>query len=151
LAAPIKQKFCAQQTAFGRCVSRGVLEATKTEVVCFSPVDNDLERTLKALREEMRAAVPTGQVPVCRVLIEGKSRRLARPFATRSTALSGRRIETRFNTRGQGRSKRRSSTGCGDCGFEFGDDGVWIDAQVASQGHRQGHWGLPGLRERATP
>lgn len=29
------------------------------------------------------------------------------------------------------------------------DDGCGIDSQVAIQGARAGHWGLPGMRERA--
>jgi len=30
------------------------------------------------------------------------------------------------------------------------DDGVGIDEQVLNQGFRAGHWGLPGMRERAS-
>jgi len=29
------------------------------------------------------------------------------------------------------------------------DDGEGIDAKILEQGHRSGHWGLPGMRERA--
>lgn len=30
------------------------------------------------------------------------------------------------------------------------DDGIGIDAQVLARGRREGHWGLPGMCERAT-
>jgi signal transduction histidine kinase len=30
------------------------------------------------------------------------------------------------------------------------DDGIGIDAQILAQGRREGHWGLPGMRERAV-
>jgi signal transduction histidine kinase len=30
------------------------------------------------------------------------------------------------------------------------DDGTGIDAQILAQGRREGHWGLPGMRERAA-
>jgi nitrate/nitrite-specific signal transduction histidine kinase len=30
------------------------------------------------------------------------------------------------------------------------DDGNGIDPEVFQEGRREGHWGLPGMRERAT-
>jgi len=30
------------------------------------------------------------------------------------------------------------------------DDGIGIDPEILKQGRREGHWGLPGMRERAT-
>jgi signal transduction histidine kinase len=30
------------------------------------------------------------------------------------------------------------------------DDGIGIDPQVLARGRRDGHWGLPGMRERAS-
>jgi signal transduction histidine kinase len=30
------------------------------------------------------------------------------------------------------------------------DDGIGIDAEILEQGRREGHWGLPGMRERAA-
>jgi signal transduction histidine kinase len=30
------------------------------------------------------------------------------------------------------------------------DDGIGIDPHVLQQGRRDGHWGLPGMRERAS-
>jgi len=29
------------------------------------------------------------------------------------------------------------------------DDGIGLDPAVLTPGHRKGHWGLPGMRERA--
>ena len=34
--------------------------------------------------------------------------------------------------------------------ISIADDGTGIDAQVLNQGRREGHWGLVGMRERAT-
>lgn len=34
--------------------------------------------------------------------------------------------------------------------LRIGDDGCGLDAAVAESGHRPGHWGLPGMRERAA-
>ncbi len=29
------------------------------------------------------------------------------------------------------------------------DDGIGMDPQILARGHRPGHWGLPGMRERS--
>jgi len=34
--------------------------------------------------------------------------------------------------------------------IRISDDGIGIDAQILEQGRRDGHWGLPGMRERAV-
>jgi signal transduction histidine kinase len=34
--------------------------------------------------------------------------------------------------------------------IRIADDGIGIDAQTLAQGCREGHWGLPGMRERAV-
>jgi signal transduction histidine kinase len=33
--------------------------------------------------------------------------------------------------------------------MEVADDGVGIDPDVMLSGQREGHWGMPGMRERA--
>jgi signal transduction histidine kinase len=115
-----------------------------------APVDSDLARTLKALGEEMRAAVPTGQVPVCRVVIEGKARLLDPAVRDEVYRIVREAYRNAFQHARAGQIEAEIVYGVRRLWIRVRDDGVGIDAQVASQGHRPGHWGLPGMRERAT-
>jgi glucose-6-phosphate-specific signal transduction histidine kinase len=46
-------------------------------------------------------------------------------------------------------STNGSIAGDSEFSLHVRDNGLGIDSEVANQGSRAGHWGLPGMRERA--
>jgi len=105
---------------------------------------------LTTLGEELAAQSGNGAAPCVRVLLEGKQREL-NPIscATKSIGLHARRCETRSAMPERRRSKRRFTYSDSEFLLHVRDDGGGIDPEVANHGARAGHWGLPGMRERA--
>ena len=110
---------------------------------------NDLAKAISTLGEEL-AADSTGHRPVFRVAVEGQSRDL-HPIlrdevykiaaeALRNAFLHANAKQVEVEIRYDDESFR----------LRVRDDGKGIDAAVLSAQRREGHYGLPGMRERAT-
>jgi signal transduction histidine kinase len=112
--------------------------------------DNDLAKTLTALGEEMRAGIPTGRVPVCRVVIEGKPRPLDLAVRDEVYRIIREAYRNAFQHSRAAQIEAEISYGARRLWIRIRDDGIGIDPQVLTHGQRPGHWGLPGMRERAT-
>jgi signal transduction histidine kinase len=86
----------------------------------------DLGQLLQKAGEELAALRPAGhELPRFRVLVEGESRELS-PEAHEEIYQIARELRLRLH-----------------------DDGMGIDPKVLAESKRPGHWGLPGVRERA--
>ena len=68
----------------------------------------------------------------------------------RCTKLLLKRCETRSGTLGHGRSRLKSVTTLSNSGYGCRDDGKGVDPAILSSQGSEGHYGLPGMRERAT-
>ena len=110
---------------------------------------NDLAQAMSTLGEEL-AADSTGHRPAFRVAVEGQSRDL-HPIlrdevykiaaeALRNAFLHANAKQVEVEIRYDDESFR----------LRVRDDGKGIDAAVLSAQSREGHYGLPGMRERAT-
>ncbi|MGB8260249.1 MAG: two-component regulator propeller domain-containing protein [Terracidiphilus sp.] len=110
---------------------------------------NDLAQAISTLGEEL-AADSTGHRPAFRVAVEGQSRDL-HPIlrdevykiaaeALRNAFLHANAKQVEVEIRYDDESFR----------LRVRDDGKGIDAAVLSAQSREGHYGLPGMRERAT-
>ncbi len=111
--------------------------------------DSDIAQALTALGKELALQSGNGLVPRVRVLLEGKQRELNPMLRDEIYRIAREALRNAFrHARAQKIEAEITYTD-----FEFllhvRDDGDGIDTEVANQGARAGHWGLPGMRERA--
>ena len=110
---------------------------------------SDIAQALTALGKELAAQSGNGLVPCVRVLVEGKQRELDPVLRDEIYRIGREALRNAFrHSRAQ---KIEAEITYGDAEFllHVRDDGSGIDAAFANQGSRAGHWGLPGMRERA--
>jgi signal transduction histidine kinase/ligand-binding sensor domain-containing protein len=111
--------------------------------------DSDIAQALTALGNELALQSGNGLVPCVRVLLEGKQRELNPMLRDEIYRIAREALRNAFlHARAQ---KIEAEITYGDSEFllHVRDDGGGIDPEVANQGARAGHWGLPGMRERA--
>jgi len=108
---------------------------------------DDLGQAFSRIPQELGIEVPEGQ-PDFRVIVLGSARKL-RPLIRDEVYYIGRELLVN--------AFRHSRASCIEVELEYSprrfrmvvrDDGCGIDPQVLRAG-REGHWGLPGMRERA--
>ena len=145
-------------TALGIAIERAAKAITESrdavQELRSSQMDNeDLTQAVSAVGREFEAdyisTMGSSEAPKFRVLVEGKSRRLhptvqdnvyrimreAISNAFRHARASNIEVDIRY-----GRRKLR---------LRVRDDGIGMNPTVFLDRHRTGHWGLPGMRERA--
>jgi signal transduction histidine kinase len=115
----------------------------------LNPAQGDLGETLAAFGTEFTA--PAGsQRPSYRVLVEGEPRTLDPLLRDEVYRIAREAIRNAF---------RHARATCIEAelvyqtthfGIRVRDDGIGMDHHVLAQGRRDGHWGLPGMRERAS-
>jgi signal transduction histidine kinase/ligand-binding sensor domain-containing protein len=111
--------------------------------------DSDIAQALTALGKELALQSGNGSVPCVRVLVEGKQRELNPMLRDEIYRIGREALRNAFlHARAQ---KIEAEITYSDSEFllHVRDDGGGIDPEVANQGTRAGHWGLPGMRERA--
>jgi len=111
--------------------------------------DSDIAQALTALGKELALQSGNGLAPCVRVLLEGKQRELNPMLRDEIYRIAREALRNAFlHARAQ---KIEAEIAYSDSEFllHVRDDGGGIDPEVANQGARAGHWGLPGMRERA--
>jgi signal transduction histidine kinase/ligand-binding sensor domain-containing protein len=111
--------------------------------------DGDIAQALTALGKELALQSGNGLVPCVRVLLEGKQRELNPMLRDEIYRIAREALRNAFlHARAQ---KIEAEITYSDSEFllHVRDDGGGLDPAVANQGARAGHWGLPGMRERA--
>ncbi|MFL6603705.1 MAG: two-component regulator propeller domain-containing protein [Steroidobacteraceae bacterium] len=105
----------------------------------------DLQVILRELADDAGFDPP---IPI-RVVVEGKSRPIHDLVSTEVRRIAG---EALFNIARHARATSVDATitfGEQQLGLQIRDDGVGIEQGVLALGHKQGHFGLIGMRERA--
>ena len=130
---------------------KAIAEGRDTVADLRQPVmgDSDIAQALTTLGEELAAQSGNGAAPCVRVLVEGKQRELNPILRDEIYRIAREALRNAFrHARAQ---KIEAEITYGDSQFllHVRDDGSGIDLEVANQGARAGHWGLPGMRERA--
>jgi len=130
---------------------KAIAEGRDTVADLRQPVmgDSDIAQALTTLGEELAAQSGNGAAPSVRVLVEGKQRELNPILRDEIYRIAREALRNAFrHARAQ---KIEAEITYGDSQFllHVRDDGSGIDLEVANQGARAGHWGLPGMRERA--
>jgi signal transduction histidine kinase/ligand-binding sensor domain-containing protein len=140
----------ALDIALGRA-DKVIVEGRDTVSDLRQPVvgDSDMGRALTALGEELAAQSGNGAAPCVRVLVEGKQRELNPILRDEIYRIAREALRNAF--RHAQAQKIEAEITYSDSQFllHIRDDGRGIDPKVTNQGARAGHWGLPGMRERA--
>jgi ligand-binding sensor domain-containing protein/signal transduction histidine kinase len=112
--------------------------------------EGDLEISLRSLGTEISAGVESQAVPEYHVVVEGNPRDLipeVRDDVHRIVREAVRNAYRHAKARNVEIEVTFRET---DLSIRVRDDGTGVDPEILAQGQRQGHWGLPGMRERAA-
>jgi signal transduction histidine kinase/ligand-binding sensor domain-containing protein len=130
-----------QAVAEGRDAVQGLRSSTV--------VMNDLARAITTLGEGLASDQNGQRAADFRVHVEGTSRDLAPLVRDEVYRIAGEALRNSFRHAGARRIEVEIHYETRHLRMRIRDDGKGIDAQVLSAGGRDGHHGLPGMRERA--
>ena len=115
----------------------------------YSTVDNDMVQALTALGEEFTPQKDNAASAALRVVAEGKQRDLDPMLRDEVYRIAREALRNAFRHAEAHRIEAEITYGDSQFLLRIRDDGKGIDPKVLDQGSRAGHWGLPGMRERA--
>ena len=111
--------------------------------------DKDVADALTDLGEELAAQSDNGTAPFVRVLVKGKSRELDPLLRDEIYRIAREALRNAFRHAKAQTIEAEITYGESEFLLHVRDDGGGIAPRVANSGARAGHWGLPGMRERA--
>jgi ligand-binding sensor domain-containing protein/signal transduction histidine kinase len=111
--------------------------------------NNDLASAITAVGEEFAAHNRQPDSAVLRVLVEGAPRRLQPILRDEIYRIAREALRNAFLHAEARRIEAEITYGEALLRLRIRDDGCGIDPTVLGQGSRAGHWGLPGMHERA--
>jgi two-component sensor histidine kinase len=116
-----------------------------------SPVVNqDIAQALGALGQELAPTQTNDGTPLFRVLVEGKPRDLDPILRDEIYRIAREALRNAFRHAKAHIIEAEITYGESQFSLRVRDDGHGIDPGIFRQGRRAGHWGLPGMRERAN-
>jgi signal transduction histidine kinase/ligand-binding sensor domain-containing protein len=124
---------------------RGTVEDLRSSNI----IDQDLERALSALGEELLPGNGNLNSTAFGVLVEGKPRRLDPVFRDEVYRIAREALRNAFHHSQAEKIEAEMTYGESKFVLRIRDNGNGIDPMYLDQGMRAGHWGLPGMRERA--
>jgi signal transduction histidine kinase/ligand-binding sensor domain-containing protein len=110
---------------------------------------NELSRAIAALSEELRVAQTEGLSPAVEVEVEGGGRELHPILRDEIYRITAEALRNAFRHAQAARIDVAIRHGDHEFRIAVKDNGKGIDPEILKQGSRRGHWGLPGMRERA--
>jgi signal transduction histidine kinase/ligand-binding sensor domain-containing protein len=130
---------------------KAILEGRETVTdLRDSPLgDTEISHALTALVEEIAAQSSNGGIPCVRVLVEGKPRDLDPMLRDEIYRIAREALRNAFHHAKAQKIETEITYSPLQFLLRVRDDGSGIDPEVANHGARAGHWGLPGMRERA--
>jgi signal transduction histidine kinase len=111
--------------------------------------DSDIAEALTALGKELALQSGNGLAPCVRVLLEGKQRELNPMLRDEIYRIAREALRNAFLHAQAQKIEAEITYSDSEFLLHVRDDGGGLDPKVANQGARAGHWGLPGMRERA--
>ncbi len=140
--------------ALGVALDRGaeaITAARDTVQELRSPpsATNELSSAIAALSEELRVAETEGLSPAVDVEVEGAGRELHPILRDEIYRITAEALRNAFRHSKATRIVVIIRHGDREFSIAVKDDGKGIDPEILKQGSRRGHWGLPGMRERA--
>jgi ligand-binding sensor domain-containing protein/signal transduction histidine kinase len=111
--------------------------------------DRDLGQTISLLGKELLPS-PHGKDVRLNLMVEGKSRLLDETVHDEVYRIAREALRNSFQHSSAKNIESEISYGEETFSLRIRDDGIGIGDRILDQGQRPGHWGLPGMRERAT-
>jgi signal transduction histidine kinase len=111
--------------------------------------EKDVADALTDLGQELAAQSDNGTASFVRVLVEGKPRELDPLLRDEIYRIAREALRNAFRHAKAQKIEAEITYGDSEFLLHVRDDGSGIAPQVANRGARTGHWGLPGMRERA--
>jgi signal transduction histidine kinase len=112
-------------------------------------VTNDLAPALKSLGEELAAYETNRNFVASFVVLENTPRSLRPIYRDEICRIAGEALRNAFHHAQARRIEVEIDYGERSLQVRIRDDGKGIDPKVLNEEGRVGHWGLPGMRERA--
>ena len=115
-----------------------------------SAAPSDLAHLLAAAGQELSGvAVSNGGSPAFRVTVEGPPRDIKTVLQDELYRIGREILRNAFRHACAKKIEVEIRYDAQELRLRFRDDGIGIDPKVLNEGARAGHWGLPGVRERA--
>ncbi len=112
--------------------------------------EGDLATLLEATAEELAAVPdPNQESPGFRVIVEGEPQKLTQELQDEVYRIAREVLRNAFQHAGAGQIEAEIRFDKNQLRLRIRDDGKGIDPEVLEESRRPGHWGLPGVRERA--
>ena len=112
--------------------------------------DNDLSQLLRAMGEElMESRSANHDAPTFGLTVEGERRTLVPTIQDEVYRIAREVLRNAFRHAHARRIEAEILYDANQFRLRVRDDGKGMDPQVLEKGGRAGHWGLPGVRERA--
>ena len=113
-------------------------------------LESNLESLLTAAGQELaRSSSADGEAPALRVTVEGARQPLSPLLQDEVYRIAREILRNAFHHANASRIEAEIAYDGQFFRLRIRDDGKGIDRKVLEKGARQGHWGLPGVRERA--
>jgi signal transduction histidine kinase len=113
-------------------------------------VQHNIAELLTAVGQELAGAHPAnGNIPNFRVIVEGKPQRLSATLQEDIYRVGREMIRNAFHHAMASHIEVEIRYDEHQLRLRVRDDGRGIDPKVVAASSRSGHWGLPGMRERA--
>jgi signal transduction histidine kinase len=113
------------------------------------PVGTDLPQALADLGSEFEKINDQGAAPELRVLVQGRALALQPIVRDEVYRIAREAVRNSFRHARAGLVEVEIVFAEGTFTVRVRDDGIGLDPAVLEDGFRKGHWGLPGMRERA--
>jgi len=111
---------------------------------------SDIVQALSALGEELGRSSNSLDSPALRVLVQGRAQELNPLLRDEVYRIAREALRNAFQHAHARTIEAEVTYGDERFSLRVRDDGNGIDPTVFERGSRSGHWGLPGMRERAT-
>jgi signal transduction histidine kinase len=112
--------------------------------------ETDLPALLETAGEELAAAKDTNQnSPRFRVIVEGEAKKLSPDLQDEAYRIARELLRNAFRHAGADLIEAEIRYDKNQLRLRIRDDGKGIDPKVLDECRRPGHWGLPGVHERA--
>jgi signal transduction histidine kinase len=142
-----KQSLATAIERAARAVTEG--RDAVQELRSSETLQNDLSATLTSLGQELASSENGRPAPSFRVLVEGVSRQLHPSLKEDLYRISREAMVNAFRHAQATHIELDIRYGPRVLRLRVRDDGIGLDPGILASGGRDGHWGLPGMQERA--
>ena len=125
--------------------SRNTIQGLRSE----SAAESDLAQLITRMAQEQATQVTHGDAPAFRVIVEGERQDLSPVCQDEVRQIARELLRNAFRHAAASQIETEIRYAYDLFRVRIRDDGKGIDPTVLESGGRAGHWGLPGVRERA--